>query len=145
MMEITGDIWKYHDAGFPIVITTNGFINKRAECVMGRGVALDMKQRYPEFPGKLATHIRMNGNRVGFFKPYNVFTFPTKHNWYEKSDLVLIEQSALHLSMAVNWLEFDKVYLVRPGCSNGKLQWPDVKPVIEKYFDERFIVVQNEI
>ena len=143
MTEIDGNIWDYHDAGYPIVITTNGDINSRGECVMGRGVALQTKRRYPEFPEKLADHLRTHGNRVGYFSPYNIFTFPTKHHWHQKSDIVLIEQSARHLSFAAGWLGFGRVYMVRPGCSNGKLEWEDVRPRISSYLDDKFIIVQN--
>lgn len=143
MIQIIGDIWTYHEYGLPIVITTNGDVNSRGECVMGRGVALQTKQRYPEFPKRLAEHIHKYGNRVGYFKDFNIFTFPTKHHWFEKSDPVLIEQSARHLDLAANWMEFEKIYMVRPGCSNGKLHWSDVEPILEDILDDRYIIVQN--
>jgi hypothetical protein len=143
MIEITGDIWHYHEAGYPIVITTNGDLNSRGQAIMGRGIALEMKTRYPEFPQELAIHLEHYGNKVGYFKFYNVFTFPTKHHWFEKSDIELIKISALSLYVASGWAGFDKVYMVRPGCSNGKLLWRDVKPILDPILNDRFIVVQN--
>lgn len=143
MIEIVGDIWKFHENGYPIVITTNGDINSKGLAIMGRGIALEMKTRFPEFPEFLAVHLSQYGNRVGYFHKYRVFTFPTKYHWYEKSDINLIKQSARELASAVRWAQFDKVYMVRPGCSNGKLLWENVKPVIEPFLDDTFIVVQN--
>jgi len=40
MKYIKDDIWKYHDRHTPIVITTNGYVKRNGECVMGRGIAL---------------------------------------------------------------------------------------------------------
>lgn len=143
MIELEGNIWDFHKAGFPIVITTNGDFNSRGENVMGKGIALQAKQKFPELPGRIGEHLKKHGNRVGYFSPYRLFSFPTKNSWKQNSDIVLIEQSARHLEIAAGWLNFDRIYMVRPGCSNGKLKWEEVKPVIASYLDDRFIVVQN--
>jgi len=43
-----------------------------------------------------------------------------------------------------NEYALDKVYLVRPGCGNGRLDWRDVKKVLLARLDDRFVVVEKE-
>ena len=136
------DLWTVHDINNPIVITTNGFVNNKGQAVMGRGTALQAKNRMPKLSKVLGWHINTYGNWVFYFKEYNLFTFPTKHNWWEKSDLQLIRQSAEQLLDHVNEKGFKKVWMTRPGCGNGRLKWENVKPLIE-FLDDRFVVVEK--
>ena len=85
-----GNIWDYRETGY-IVIPTNGIIKTNGENVMGRGLALQAKNKYPDFPRALGNFLKKKGNTVGFFTP-NLITFPVKHKWYEKADLELIEK-----------------------------------------------------
>ena len=141
MKEITGNIWDYYDKGNWIVLTTNGTVRKDGACVMGRGVALQAKQRFPNLPFMLGSFISITGNKSYWFRSYRIITFPVKHNWWEKAILGLIENSCnlLVKDFPANF----PIYMVRPGCGNGGLEWKDVKPVLEKYLDDRFIVVQK--
>lgn len=144
MLEIIGDIWKFHDAGHWAVVTTNGTLCKDGSAVMGRGVALQAKNRFPELPYKLAVELSLLGNEVFVFDEYHIVTFPTKHNWRDKSDLGLIENSAIHLAGYLERGYIDPpVCMVRPGCGNGGLDWGDVKTVLETYLDDRFVIVEN--
>ena len=72
-----------------------------------------------------------------------LITLPVKHNWREKADLRLIEESCGSLVHHVDNLHLLEVYMVRPGCGNGGLDWKDVKPILEKYLDDRFVMVQE--
>ena len=146
MLEITGDIWRCDG---PIVVTTNGDINSRGECVMGRGIALQAKQRYPEFPKAVGKYLREEGNHVGWFREFGkhgLITFPVKHHWSEIADMELIEQSAkdLHLMVYKDYHPPYEIYMVRPGCGNGGLRWSEVKPLID-WLDDRFVVVENRL
>lgn len=153
MKEIEGDIWDYHGQGRWIVITTNGTVRKDGACVMGRGVAFQAKQRFPDLPYMLGTHIIAIGNGVFNFTDYRIIAFPVKHNWHEQADLELIASSVTRLVLLAGSLftsgyyEFANIfplYMVRPGCGNGKLDWEtQVKPILEKYLDDRFIVVEK--
>jgi len=145
MKEIKGNLWDYYDKGEWIVITTNGSIKKNGACVMGRGVAKDARDRFPNLDKVLGKAIDRFGNIVFVLNSMigaKIITFPVKHHWQEKADLKLIERSCRQLEFVVR--EKSVVYLVRPGCGNGQLKWSKVKPVLEKYLDERFIVVNNE-
>ena|ERR1035437_6654585 len=143
MLEIKGNLWDYHNP-HPVVITTNGNV-KLSGAVMGKGIAFEAKNRFPGLPKMLAQHLKRSGNIVKFFPEYNLFTFPTKNNWWENSDLELITESCDSLLHICNHplKTWTKIYMVRPGCDNGKLQWKTVKPVLEHYFDDRFIVVNK--
>ncbi len=154
MREMTGDIWDYHRKGHWIVITTNGVVKSNGEAVMGKGVALEAKNRWPQLPGDLGQKLlyrdSVNQSRhvPFFFHASRLATFPTKYNWREKACLELIESSAERLSRIHVVQDLDTteaIYMVRPGCSNGGLDWKDVKPVLEKYLDDRFIIVQRKI
>jgi hypothetical protein len=147
MKEIQGNIWDYHDINGPwIVIPTNGFVRNDGECVMGRGLAFDAKIRFPDLPKELGDRIKEYGNVVFTFWDYHIITFPVKHNWWETADLSLIEKSAKDLDeiMHYNLSQIQTpIYIPRVGCGNGKLNWTDVKPILQKYLNDGFTVVDN--
>lgn len=147
MIEIQGNLWNYFNKGVPICITTNGFIKKNGECVMGRGCAREAMKKFPHFPKLLGERLSRLGNNVFVFgfensvSPSIIFTFPVKHKWMEEADLDLIEKSCIQLVTLVTALDYDEVIVPRPGCGNGKLKWEDVKPVLDKHLDDRFKVI----
>lgn len=146
MKEVKGDIWDYYDKGNWIVITTNGTVKKNGECVMGRGVAREAKQRISWLPKELGRLIKDYGNNVFYFVDARIISLPTKHNWWEKADTGLIEDGIHQLVIYADTRDniiIPPIYMVRPGCSNGRLDWKDVKPILEKYLDDRFIVVER--
>ena len=146
MKEITGNIWDYHEKGHWIVITTNGTVKANGEAVMGRGVALQAKQKYPGLPYDLGQEISKIGNVLHHWGQEGLLFLPVKHNWWERANISLIEKSIQQLKdFFDNTIEdySPPVYMVRPGCGNGGLDWEDVKPILEKYLDDRFIVVER--
>lgn len=148
MREINGDIWDYYDKGKWIVITTNGTIKNNGDAVMGRGIALQAKNRFPELPKELGELLEAEGNRLFIYLKKRLFTLPVKHNWWEKADLTLIERGIYELGEIYDdcpGMVSSDICLPRVGCGNGKLNWEDVKPILEKYLkDDRFIVVNKE-
>ncbi len=145
MKIINGDIWYFRGQGYPIVITTNGSIKKNGECVMGRGVALDMKERYPTFPTTLGRAIKDHGNRLFYWPAYNVITYPVKYYWNDaEASWALIQYSAKQLVEVSDKFNLDRVYLVKPGCGCGKLRWEEVERIIGPILDDRFTIVNLE-
>jgi hypothetical protein len=95
---------------------------------MGRGCARQAAARFPELPRKLASRISAERNHVFYFPEHGLITFPVKHNWWEAADLGLIERSARELLKMIEVKKIkEAVYLPRPGCGNGRLNWEDVK------------------
>lgn len=147
MKEIKGNIWDYHKKGHWIVITTNGTVKANGEAVMGRGVAAQAKARFPKLPYILGDVIREVGNVLHHWGQEGLIFFPVKYNYWEKANISLIEQSVQQLKDFFGNTVEDyptPIYLVRPGCGNGQLDWKDVKPILEKYLDDRFIVVERK-
>jgi hypothetical protein len=143
MIEIFDDIWNYHEQGNIIVITTNGTIKDNGSAVMGRGMALDANKKYPGIKHRLGKNLKTCGNHVFGYWDLKLITFPVKYNWWEKADLLLIERSTIELVQLVKNIKTQNIYMTRPGCANGKLDWKDVKPILEKYLDNKFIIVEK--
>lgn len=141
MKEVIGDIWSFFAHGYPIVITTNGIVNRRHQNIMGAGIALAAKERFPKLPELIGRHIENQGNTVGYYSQYDIYSFPTKNHWRENSDIMLIERSAKDLLALVDQQGQTKIAMVRPGVNNGRLKWAVVKPVLESILDDRFTVV----
>lgn len=140
MKYTNGNLWNFHSLG-PVCITTNGIIKKDNTLVMGAGVALQAKQRFPDVPGTLADLVRKYGNRAFYLLGSNLFSFPTKHDWKDKSDINLIAQSCHDVVDITNRMLFKRVFLPKPGCANGQLDWAEVNAVISSILDDRFTVV----
>lgn len=143
MKEIKGDLW-LQDGFTGIFITTNGYVNKQGKAVMGRGCALEAKQRMPGSDRILGQTIKKYGNHValfGFYKGKDIFSFPVKHNWWEQADLELIKRSCTELMDRLESWHY--VLLPRPGCGNGHLNWEDVKPIIAPLLSDQVYVVSK--
>lgn len=143
MREVQGNIWDYREGGHWVVITTNGTIRKDGACVMGRGIALQAAKRVIQLPLMLGTCIKAHGNKLFTFLTLRIVAFPVKTHWKSPADLRLIEKSTKELADFVSREGIGEIYMVRPGCGNGGLDWKDVKPVLERYLDDRFIVVEK--
>lgn len=140
MKEAIGNIWNM-DAYYKC-ITTNGTVKSNGRAVMGRGIALQARDKFPELDKALGLSLKIHGNVVKFLFVAYLWSFPVKHNWWEQADLELIKRSAQTLGMVARDLEYDKTFLLpRPGCGNGGLKWEDVKPIIEPILPDNVTVV----
>lgn len=128
MIEVYGNLWTY-PADWRI-ITTNGFLKKSGECVMGRGCAKEYATMNTTFPRSLGNMIKANGNHVFFWHTEKIITFPVKHQWFDPADLELIRRSIEELTKHESFCSKEIYVMPRPGCGNGKLPWDAVKPLL---------------
>lgn len=132
-----------------LCVTTNGVLNKQGNLVMGAGNAKYFRDNFKGIDKKLGNYVKKYGNRVfkigevtlntgNIVKIVTLFSFPTKHDWKDSSDLKLIEQSCIQLKEVVEKFKIKgNVYLPAPGCANGGLDWEkQVKPIVEKYLND---------
>ena len=60
----------------------------------------------------------------------DIFSFPTKHHWRERSDLTLIITSAQTLRKIALTKPDCTFVVTKPGCGLGGLSWSEVKNAI---------------
>ena len=147
MLNVVGNAWELINGSKydGLCLTTNGTVKSNGACVMGRGIALEAKQKLPGIDKYLGNSIVTKGNisvHLGSIKDNTqLFSFVVKHNYYEEADIELIKLSCLQLMAWINKLDLKAVLLPRPGCGNGKLKWVDVQPIIEPLLDDRVVIV----
>jgi hypothetical protein len=134
------DLWELHKQGKIVCIPTNGVVTN-GKLVMGKGVARTAAYRYRALPYELATRIRANGLRVEWLPDCNLYTFPTKHKWWNPSSLTLIVDSARQLMVLIEVNGHTEVYLPKPGCGAGGLRWEEVSAAISPILDQRVTIV----
>lgn len=149
MIEITGDIWTQEcDA---ICITTNMVLRKNGQLVMGAGLALQAKNRFPKLPWDFGAYYGLydqfkhnshesqfaycHAVEIGKGHP-DIVAFPTKYHWRDPSDLTLIRKSAADLVALTKEMGYGKVVLPRPGTGLGRLDWNRVREIIEPYLKD---------
>lgn len=110
--------------------------------VMGKGIALQFKERFP-VNFKLYANACKTGS-IGVGKLYVVkeqtleglkiiINFPTKTEWFKKSQYSYIEEGLKDLLRIIHLENIQSIALPPLGCGNGGLKWEKVKPLMEKY------------
>lgn len=151
MLELKGNynIFELPQNGEAMCVTTNGITKADGTAVMGKGIALEADQIF-HLSNLLGKYLKQYGNRAfnlgRFQRPngavFTIFSFPTKHDWKENSDITLICKSAEQLMEMCTKFGITKCYLTPPGCGCGNLSYENlVKPWISQILDDRFIVV----
>ena len=107
--------------------------------VMGKGLALEFKNRYPDNyndyrsvclkralqPGRL--HITHFPN-----EPI-IINFATKDHWRNPSELSYIKEGAALLALYLKQTpEIKSIAIPKLGCGLGGLSWSEVRPILEK-------------
>lgn len=142
--EVRRNIWSYYDDNYYIVIPTNGQVNAAGDAVMGRGLARQAASRFRSIPAMLGQKLQTDGNHVYAWPELRFYTFPVKEHWKDEASLELIERSARELIKKAEHIGKFPVYIPRVGCGNGKCKWEDVKPILLRTLDARFISVYEE-
>lgn len=114
------------------------------EGVMGKGIALQFKQAYPEMAksyekacerGEVTPGRMLVWSTQALSGPKYIINFPTKREWYKKSRYEDIESGLSALVAEVRRLEIKSIAVPPLGCGNGGLSWRKVRPMIEAAFE----------
>jgi O-acetyl-ADP-ribose deacetylase (regulator of RNase III) len=131
-----GDLLKQDDVD-AIVNTVN------CVCVMGKGIALQFKNKWPDNFTQYQAACKAGEVRPGtmhvydagaYAQPHFIINFPTKDHWRGNSKLSFIQDGLKDLVTQVQALDIRSIAIPPLGCGNGGLDWADVKPMIEAAF-----------
>ena len=109
--------------------------------VMGKGIALQFKQKFPQNFDIYKKACEKNELKVGkllitesnslFFK--YIINFPTKKHWRNPSKYEYIEEGLINLIENIKKLNIKSIAIPPLGAGNGKLEWEKVKKILEKH------------
>lgn len=106
--------------------------------VMGKGIALQFKNKYPEmfksYRQICEKHLFDVGNLYLWKSSKKwVLLFPTKKHWRNPSKIEYIESGLKKFVENYDRLGIESIAFPKLGCGNGNLDWNIVKPIMEKY------------
>jgi len=115
--------------------------------VMGKGLAKEFKKRYPEMYKEYRKKYENNQLKIGklhIFKTLDhlIINFPTKMHWKNSSRIEWIEAGLNYFAKNYKKWNITSVAFPQLGTSHGKLNWNDVKPLMEKYLNSIDIDVE---
>ena len=116
--------------------------------VMGKGVALQFKKRFPDMFAEYARRCRDGEVRLG--EPYLwaplgspwVLNFPTKDHWRSVARLQDIVDGLDHLGEHYESWGIESMAVPSLGCGEGRLDWHVVAPVLIRKLSEFNIDVE---
>ena len=120
--------------------------------VMGKGIALEFKNRFPKFFEQYEEYCSTCSPKGGdcmFFRnkdtisPNYFAIIMTKEHWFNKSKLGWIDLGLVGLIDRLETIndssepfKITSIGLPALGCGNGGLDWADVKPLIDKHLSD---------
>jgi O-acetyl-ADP-ribose deacetylase (regulator of RNase III) len=106
--------------------------------VMGKGIAKQFKQRYPDMFAKYREFCEAGRLTVGKLYLYRtpnkwVLNFPTKQHWRYPSKLEWIEAGLKKFARTYTDQGITSVSFPQLGCGNGELEWAEVRQLMERH------------
>ena len=120
------------------VIQADAIVNPvNCQGVMGKGIALEMKKRYPRSYRAYKAACEWSHLRPGVLlyvaghgEEHNIVHFPTKDHWTQPSRLEWIQAGLEDLQRHYAAWGLKSIAMPQLGCGLGGLNWDDVRPLI---------------
>lgn len=116
--------------------------------IMGKGVALEFKNKYPEMYKDYVKRCKNGEMKPGVpYLYYDIFgvsilNFPTKEDWRSMSNIDFVINGLIWFRKNYSELNISSIAFQPLGCGNGGLLWEDVGPIMYKYLHDLPIVVE---
>ena len=106
--------------------------------VMGAGIALEFKLRYPEMFNDYVEKCKNKKMKLGIPRIYEysedvwIMNFPTKGHWKFPSKIQWIEQGLKYFVENCEKRNIKSIAFPKLGTNNGGLKWEEVKMLMER-------------
>jgi O-acetyl-ADP-ribose deacetylase (regulator of RNase III) len=109
--------------------------------VMGKGIALMFKEKFPENFEAYAEACKAREVQVGRMfitagvelgGPRWIINFPTKKHWRQPTKLEWVRDGLIALKEVIRQKQIKSIAIPPLGCGNGGLDWSVVRPLIER-------------
>lgn len=113
--------------------------------VMGKGIAMMFKERFPENYKAYEAACKAEAVRVGEMfvtagveldGPRWIINFPTKKHWIHPTKLEWVRDGLVALKTVIREKKIKSIALPPLGCGNGGLDWTVVRPLIDSALQE---------
>lgn len=113
--------------------------------VMGKGIALQFKERFPTNFKIYAAECKANRVQIGkmlvvkensMYGEKLIINFPTKTEWFKKSQYNYIEEGLKDLRKVIEIYQIKSIAIPPLGSGNGGLKWDNVKQLLNKYLED---------
>ena len=107
---------------------------------MGKGLALEVKKRFPKVFTKYEKRCKQGRMKVGKLQlvkghPQWVLNFPTKDHWRGKSRIEFVEAGLKTFKATYKKNQITAIAFPPLGCGSGGLLWNDVEPLMRRYLE----------
>lgn len=132
MKFITGNLFESNAEALVNTVNTVG--------VMGKGVALQFKERFPANYKLYESACKKGEVQIGrmfitstdsLMNPKWIINFPTKKHWMHKSSYEFIEAGLNDLASQIQKLNIQSIAIPSLGAGQGGLNWEKVKEIIQ--------------
>lgn len=108
--------------------------------VMGKGIALEFKRRYPamfEVYRRICQQGLLEVGKLQLWKGSDhwVLNFPTKQHWRDQSQMEWIEEGLRKFVATYREKNITSIAFSMLGCGNGGLDKEEVLPLMQKYLE----------
>lgn len=114
--------------------------------IMGKGVALQFKQQFPENTKEYIKACKEGNIGIGKLLvtkdsslhsgEKTIINFPTKTDWRKPSEYIYIEEGLQNLAQIIQQKNIQSIALPPLGAGNGGLNWVKVKQLLEQYLSQ---------
>jgi len=136
MIQLFGNMWDIFVEADIFIFTGNSYVRKDGALVMGRGLALDIRDKIPELAYILGDRIK-ESPKYGLIieEDLGLGVFQVKYHFSDNADLDLIRFSCGILSEYANTHLDKKIHMNYPGIGYGHLSRESVEPIIRELPD----------
>lgn len=119
--------------------------------VMGKGIALQFKERFPHNNKEYIKACKTGAFDIGQLLIVDettlegrkiIINFPTKKDWKHRSAYAYIESGLKTLADELQKGNIKSIAIPPLGCGNGGLDWAKVRPMMEQYLQDSPVDIQ---